>query len=300
MAHVGPSTTNHAVGPVGREPALARTVAAAGAIYPDHVRLHLGIPANEQGWVRCTDALADPEFGSRWQSDIAAHLATEHASVPPITAAAYALSWYAGVPCRVGGVFFHLARRVPRLGPDAVAFRRHPDEHWPDACALLDHRFWCLPDDPAATDADATVVDDERTLAAVLRTQVRAHADAFLSVYAPGARLPARSLLGAFVDALDGAVWAVAEQSGDEVAGMRDATLLLPGRTSEFRAASSLYRFTDLHGRAHVSRRRVACCFYYRLPGAADACFTCPRTGDDGRLLLASQWPAEESSTAAD
>lgn len=270
---------------------LASTVQASRVIYPEYFHLRLGLPEDDVGWVRCCEVLADPSSVPRWQADAAAQLRGEHASVPAVTPAAYVLSWYAESPGLVGAVFFHLARRVPRLGPDTLAFHRHPEEHYADAFALLDGRFWCLPDDPAADHPDATVVADVGVLAGRLRAEVRAHADAFLAGYHPGARLPRRSLLGSFFDALDGGLWTAGEQTGDEAGGVRDAAQVLPGRTAEFREASAMYRFTDARGREHVSRHRVACCYFYRLSGAESACFTCPRTTDDERVTRSAEWP---------
>lgn len=173
-----------------------------------------------------------------------AQLQAEHETVPPITPAAYVLSWYAGVPALVGAVFCQPARRVPRLDPAALAWRRHaagagvatarrralPGRSCPARRPVL-----CLPGDPAASHPDATPVADELVLAELLRVQVRAHADAFLARYSSAARLPRRALLGAFVDALDVNLWTVGEQAGDEAAAVRAAALVLPGRTPEFR-----------------------------------------------------------------
>lgn len=279
-------------GPLDRSP-LASTVASSLVIYPQYFRLRLGLPDDDADWVRCSDVLDDPSFVPRWQAEAAAHLREEHATVPAVTPAAYVLSWYAEGPGMVGAVFFHLARRVPRLGPGALAFRRHVEERYAEGFALLDGRFWCLPDDPAADHPDATVLPDVGALAWRLRAEVRAHADAFLAGYVPGARLPRRSLLGSFFDALDGGLWSAGEQTGDEAAGLRDAALVLPGRTAEFGGASAMYRFTDVRGREHVSRHRAACCYFYRLSGADHPCFTCPRTTDEERVTRAAEWPDE-------
>ena len=75
----------------------------------------------------------------------------------------------------------------------ALAFRCHPDEEYPESVALLDTRFWCLPDDPAAGHPDATVVADLPALAAVLRAQVRAHGEEFPArAWAEGDRVEVR------------------------------------------------------------------------------------------------------------
>lgn len=269
-------------------------MAAANTIYPDHRTVRLGLPAEEPDWVRCVDVIGDAAFLRRWRADVGGVLGAEHEVVPPIISATYVLSWYAAIPAFVGAVSFRLDRRVPRLAPEALGFHRHQREHWPDGIALLDRRFWCLPDDPAAEDPVATVVADEQVLAAVLRGQLRAHADAFLAGYDPGVRQPGGPCSGC-----SSMPWTMrsglrASRSGREGAGVRDAAIVLPGGTPEFGDASALYRLVDARGREHVSRRRVACCCYYRLSGAEGSCFTCPRTTDEERVIRAAEWPDEQ------
>ena len=140
------------------------------------------------GWIRCADV--DAGFVTRWERDVAAEHVREYGRSHPSAAAGYVLGWYAGIPAGLGGALFRLDRRVPRLHRSAVAFRLAP-EAYPEASALLDARFWCLPDDPGAGHPDATVVADEAALAAVLRAEVRGHADAFLETYPAHGRLPA-------------------------------------------------------------------------------------------------------------
>jgi hypothetical protein len=134
-------------------------------------------------------------------------------------------------------------------------------------------------------------VPDDAALAAVLRAQVRAHADWFLSWYRPGARLARRNLLGAFFDGLDCGLWSGA--GPDPAARARvlgDAAAVLPGETTEFADASTLYLLTDARGRTHLSRRRISCCHYYRIEPEGTACFTCPRTPADDRPRRAAEW----------
>ena len=65
---------------------------------------------------------------------------------PPMTVSGFVLDWYASLPGVVGGACFRQARRVPRLDRASLALRCHPEEQYPEAVALLDPRFWCLPD----------------------------------------------------------------------------------------------------------------------------------------------------------
>ena len=166
--------------------------------------VEFGEPEGE-GWLRCSDV--DATVIAHWESCVTDRHREWYGRDDPMASSGYVLGWYADVAPTAGALSFLLDRRVPNLGRDALAFRRYAGVEFPDAIALLDPHFWCLPDDPAADHADATVVSDQRALAAILRAQVRRHADDFLATYRPGARLPRRNLLGAFFDCLDGGFW---------------------------------------------------------------------------------------------
>ena len=185
------------------------------------------------GWTRCAEV--DAAFVTRWEQAVAAQHVHEFGRSHPTTAAGYVLGWYAGVPAGVGGALFRLARRVPRLDRDAVAFRLAA-EAYPDAYALLDARFWCLPTDPAADHPDATAVRDEPALAAVLRAQVREHADAFLAEHPTRGRLPRRALLGAFTDGVDTGLRLGGDATPERL--LPDAALALPAGPSPLPAST--------------------------------------------------------------
>jgi hypothetical protein len=193
------------------------------------------------------------------------------------------LSYYAEIAPTVGAMFFALDRRVPRLDRESVAFRLEPEQAYPDGIAVLSRAFWCLPDDEAADHPDATVVPDEIALGELLRRQVRQHADDFLASCQPGARLPRRNLLGAFFDALDAGF---RHEEGGRLSAeacTRAARLALPGPTPEFAQGSSYYVAVDDNGGEHLTRRRVGCCYYFKV-GDEGACTTCPRVSDEERL----------------
>lgn len=268
---------------------LQASLARVGARTPEPY-LHFGLPSGEAGWTTCREVIDDPAILRRWQDDTATYLRTESPDVPLITPAAYVLGDYAAICGRLGGAVFGVDRRVPRLDPDALAFRQHPEECWPHAVALLDPRFWCLPGDPDADHPAAAVVADEAALAAILRAQVRAHAEAFLATYEPGVRLPRRHLLGVFFDGLDCGPWSVADSPQ---AALADGAHVLPGRTVEFTGSSTLYQIVDARGREHLTRERVSCCYAYKL-AEGTPCFTCPRTSLAERAERAATWPDEE------
>ncbi|QJY48318.1 (2Fe-2S)-binding protein [Pseudonocardia broussonetiae] len=279
--------------------ALATRALVAGPLHSSVERLdaaigwlavRVGLPeeaADGPAWVRCTDV--DAAFLAGWEERMAGTVTRTCGRTHPMTVSGFCLDGYAGLPGQVGGALFRLARRVPRVDRASLAFRCDPEEHHPDGIALLDPRFWCLPGDPDADHPAATVVADEAELAAVLRTQVRAHADEFLAGYRGGARLPRRGLLGAFYDGLDTGVWFGGDP--EDVASVAEAAAVLPGGTVEFAAPSSLYRFVDVQDREHISRRRVGCCYYFKVADDGLACSTCPRVDDAERVQRYSQLP---------
>ncbi|GAA3236064.1 (2Fe-2S)-binding protein [Pseudonocardia petroleophila] len=242
--------------------------------------LRVGLPADASTWTLCADV--DASYLADWESRMSGAIARTYGRTHPMTTSGFCLDGYAAIPGGVGGAAFRLARRVPRLDRSSLAFSRHPAEHHPDGIALLDPRFWCLPDDPDADHPAATVVDDEAALAAELRRQVRAHADDFLAGYRGGARLPRRGLLGSFYDALDTGVWYGGDPDDPGVVG--EGAVVLPGATAQFADASSLHRLVDARDRAHVARRRVGCCYYFKVSEDGRPCSTCPRVDDAERV----------------
>ena len=245
-----------------------------------HVRM--GWPDDAAGWTCCADV--DAGFLAAWENRIEGYVARTYGRSHPLTVSGFALDWYAAMAGLVGGACFRQARRVPHLSRPALAFRRHPDEEYPDGVALLDPRFWCLPGDPHANHPEATVVDDEDALAAVLRAEVRTHADDFFTAYAGRARLPRRHKLAAFFDGLDTGVWYGGNpQVGAAEEVLRLAATVLPGGTAEFGERSSIHLLTNRQGRTHLSRRRAGCCYYYKVDDGQQACSTCPRVDDEAR-----------------
>lgn len=227
------------------------------------------------GWTLCSDV--DSHWLSEWEMRVADGLESTLGTSHPMAAAAYSLIWYASVPGLIGGAFFRASRRVPSLARESLAFRLAEGKPYPDAYALLNHKFWCLPDDPAAVHPSATVVTDESELATVLRRQMRAHSDDFLAEFQPRARLPKRALRGAFQDETECGIWVGGDQQIGAAPEVLHATrLVFPGKATEFGEETSMYVLDGFDGQRHLSRNRIACCYYYKIDPYP--CGTCPRT----------------------
>jgi hypothetical protein len=235
-------------------------------------------------WTYCEQALADPEFFTRWRTRVAGNLAQQHTDVPDRTTAGYVLQWYLGVPSYLGAMLFHSARRVPSLRPQQLAFRIDPG--WLEGVALRPGRFWCLPGDPDAGHPDAVPVPDEMALAAELRREVVTHATRFLGVYGPMVRFGRHTLWAAVTDSLDTGLLLAGRVFGSAQAGAADARLVLAERSEPLTSASTICLVTDDQGRPQWTRRRGSCCFYYALSGVTEPCATCPRTDDAQRARI--------------
>lgn len=263
---------------------LQATVARLDAAI-EWLTLRVGLPHDASAWTICADV--DAPYLAEWEAATSGSIARAYGRTHPMTTSGFCLDGYAGLPGNIGGATFRTARRVPRLGRASLAFSRDPEEHHPDGIALLDPRFWCLPGDPDADHPTATVVADEAALARELRREVRAHADDFLAGYRGGARLPRRGLLGSFYDGLDTGVWYGGDP--DEPGVIAEAAIVLPGATAEFADASSLYRFVDVRDRSHIARRRIGCCYYFKVSDDGLPCSTCPRVDDAERVQRYSE-----------
>ncbi len=234
------------------------------------------LPPAPTPWRDCDAVLSGPTTLRGWQEDLrAALLRRDGGPVPRLTVEAWVRAWYLCVPAYAGGLSFALDRRVPRLGPSALAVG--VDDGRPARVALLDPRFACLPDDPSAASPLADVLPDERALAARLRAEVVAHAGAFLAVEPRSVRRGPRQLWGAVLDALDGALSLPALLGGDVVRAVADAHLALPGPEAPLPSGSTC-EVVDADVAPALSRARLTCCYNDKLPGQADAlCDGCPR-----------------------
>ena len=185
--------------------------------------IRVGLPERSADWVKCSELLSAPESFTLWRQDLAGWLHDRYREAPERTTAGYVMSWYLFVPAYAAALLFHHERRVPSLRPEHLAFRRSRPRPHPDAIALLDPAFVCLPDDPAAGTPGTTVVPSEQALAAVLRGRFIAHASRFVTAYGSTVRFGRHTLWAAATDALDSSMWLAGRYGGDEVAGVLDA-----------------------------------------------------------------------------
>ncbi|NIH86789.1 hypothetical protein FHX45_003682 [Amycolatopsis granulosa] len=255
---------------MGAPDALGASITRVAA-RQDRLELRTDVPATGT-WQRCSDLLDDPARFDVWRKLLGDWLRAQFGQAPERTTAGFVMSWYLHVPAFTAALLLHHERRVPTLRPGELAFRLCADRPHPEGVAVLGEQFYCLPGDPGAGLPQATVVADERALAAVLRARYTAHAARFVQAYAPVSRLGRRTLWAAATDALDSTLWWSGSYAGDEDAGVADARLVLDEHHPPLTASSRLRRSEQ-----GWARRRESCCFSYLLP-EQPLCDGCPRT----------------------
>jgi hypothetical protein len=255
---------------------LADAVARAGSRQV-RATLRVGLPKDSADWVNCAELLSAPDGFAMWRQELAGWLHDRYGEAPERTTAGYVMSWYLFVPAYLSALLFHHERRVPSLRPEHLAFRKSRPRPHPDAIAVLDRGFVCLPDDPAAGTPNATVVPSEQALAAVLRGRFTAHATRFVGSFGEKVRFGRHTMWAAATDALDSAMWLAGRYGGDEVAGVLDAGLVLADKFAPLTSASTLRPSTDAQGTPTWTRRRESCCFHYLMAAGQGVCSTCPR-----------------------
>ncbi|MBE4741407.1 MULTISPECIES: (2Fe-2S)-binding protein [Streptomyces] len=221
------------------------------------------------------------------QEDVEAFVEAEAARIrerhdhtaPRHVAASRALHDYAwSVSLLMSGVWY-LERRVPRIAPGDIridlasgAFEVAPGTD-----------LVCLPDDPAALLPGTRTVAHPEALRAELRAAVADHMGPVLEAMGPYARRGSRALWGLVSDDLVSGLWYLGRTRGDEAAGVRAASAVLPSAHAPFPGGADFRSLRTDDGREHPTRTRMGCCLYYTIR-PAEACSTCPRTCDAERL----------------
>jgi hypothetical protein len=209
-----------------------------------------------------SDLVSTPELVADLVDATRLRLCREHGALPPLDVAAtrvlHDYAWPAtllmsgpwlmhGVVTDLShdGVRVHLETGVLEVGPAGPA----------------------LPGDPDAE----------------LRDAVARHHAPLIEALGSRLRRGRRAAWGIVTDDLLSGIWWAGRVLGDEAAGVRAASRLLPGARDPFPAGAGFRVLEDVAGTAHVTRTRVTCCLRYRLE--PDACVTCPRTCDDERRV---------------
>lgn len=200
-------------------------------------------------------------------------------TAPRHVAASRALHDYAwSVGLLMSGVWY-LERRVPRIAPEdiRVDLASGTYEITPGTDLV------CLADDPVAALPGTRPVAQQEDLRAELRVAVADHMAPVLDAIGPYVRRGSRALWGMVSDDLVSGLWYLGRMRGEEAAGVRAATEVLPSARAPFPGGADFRSLRTADGREHPTRTRIGCCLYYTIrPG--EACSTCPRTCDAERL----------------
>ncbi|MEU3980988.1 (2Fe-2S)-binding protein [Streptomyces sp. NPDC026672] len=198
----------------------------------------------------------------------------------PDVVATFGLHRYAWPVCLLITVPWFLDRRVPRLPADRVAYDRVAGR-----AAVRPASFACLPDDPAAELPGAVVVPDEEALRAEVRAAVAEHMEPVLAGFGPRTRRRGRALWGLVTDDVVEGLSYVAPQFGPGAGerAVRELDLLLPGATAPYVGSAGFRTPTGPDGEPQPTRDRVSCCLFYTID-PQDACATCPRSREAGRI----------------
>ncbi|MFE6780543.1 (2Fe-2S)-binding protein [Streptomyces sp. NPDC057702] len=173
---------------------------------------------------------------------------------------------------------WYLDRRVPLLGPGAVRLDLAGNRY-----EVTPGGFVCLPGDPAAHVPGVVTVSDEEALRTELRDGFAALVRPLLAAIGPWFRRGPRALWGMAGDDLVSGIWSLGRALGEEERAARQAGDVLPYAVEPFPAGADFRRLEGGSGRGHLTRTRTGCCLYYAIR-PAEACGTCPRTGDAERL----------------
>ncbi|MFF6785224.1 (2Fe-2S)-binding protein [Streptomyces sp. NPDC012510] len=200
-------------------------------------------------------------------------------TAPRHVAASRALHDYAwSVGLLMSGVWY-LERRVPRIAPGDIrvdlvsgTFEITPGDD-----------LVCLPEDQAAALPGVRTVAHQEALRAELRAAVADHMGPVLEAIGPYARRGSRALWGLVSDDLVSGLWYLGRAQGDEAAGVRAASEVLPSPHAPFPGGADFRFLRTSDGREHPTRTRKGCCLYYTIR-PAEACSTCPRTCEAERL----------------
>ncbi|MGX2998782.1 (2Fe-2S)-binding protein [Streptomyces sp. JNUCC 64] len=239
----------------------------------------VGPSAAGQGWYDGAELACREDFLNAWLTGHADRIRARYDHEPrPDVVASRALHDYLWTAAVLIAGPWYLERRVPRVRPRDLRISRTSDTY-----EIVPAAFSCLPDDPAAALPGARVLPHGDALRAEVRAALADHVRPLLAAIGPRLRRGPRALWGMVSDDLVSAVWYVGRTHGDEARGVREAERLLPGSLPPYPGGAAFRTLTTRDGREHTTRTRVGCCLYYTIR-PAEACSTCPRTGDAERV----------------
>ena len=248
------------------------------------------------GWVRLT-AARDHE----WLVARIARLAEggEHGPRPLAVAGAYFggdLSWQIAA---TAALLLHSDRRALDVSLENLAVRID-DDGWPSRLAVVEERFACLPEDPAAGSEGVTVVADRAALVAFLADAIVEAMEPVLRSVRALSRYGQPGLWGALADHVANVAWNLKEAGADaaelDAAWVTTEELVdaLQARQRWLKVRPRRFRLSTEEGPVYLPMRGT-CCLYYKTPeskaaeaaaGGGGLCTTCPLRTDDERVAL--------------
>jgi hypothetical protein len=271
---------------------LAQTLARMHALNA-YRKAELGVPSGA-GWI----AHPDLAPGAAWlEALITATQARLRTTAAAIVGSALLQSYQWPLISTTVACYL-LDQRVPDLTLANTQIH-YTAEHEADRLALRDGRFMALPDDPAASHPDATVVPDRAALRSALRIGIEAHLGVVIDQLCARLGCKPRGLWLNVTDALAGnLVWVAQERdpatSLAALEGELDALIGVPGSPLTSRTIGLIQ--LRHQQRSLIFPDRATCCYWYKTEGG-DYCSTCPkRTPDDRRQRLLA-YLAEPAAT---
>jgi len=191
---------------------------------------------------------------------------------------------YLWMPVVTGIACYLAARRVPDLS--AANMRVHINaQGWVDPIALLTPRFVCLPDGPAVSDPDATVVPDEAALRAYYaHTLFDGHLKSALNVFRARLKLGKATMEKTLADRVtDTVIWLSKELCQDQDAPTLRETICrdMEGFLEAIKLTGKSGVLEVEHaGRRQLFLKRQSCYLSYKLPEHG-YCASCPLQSEE-------------------
>lgn len=201
-----------------------------------------------------------------------------HTARPDVAASRALHGWLWSAGLLLAGPWY-LLRRIPVVRPDRLWI-----EPRTGALAIAPGEF--------ATPAGARASYTE------LRVAYEELVAPLLTAFRPEVRRGPRALWGMAADDLVSALWYLGRALGEEERAVREATALLPGDTPPLTSGAGFRSLRGPSGRSYPTRTRAGCCLFYAVR-PAEACLTCPRTGDAERLRRLEAAPEPEAAAQA-